>query len=467
MSDKILPITMPKWGMEMTEGTITNWYFEEGDEISDGDEILDIETEKLSNPYESEGDAVLRKRIGEEDEVYPVGALIGIMADEDVSDDDIQAFIEAYVPPTLSDEPAPAAAAPAASAEAPPDTGSRGYDKMPAADVENFISTSNLDISPIAAQLAADAGIDLSKATGTGRLGRISVADVEKVAGGPLGRKATASKASPVARRLAKQKGIDLSMVQGSGGRGRILKRDVESAQTGGTVSVGPATFRTEKNTKMRDVIARRLVQSKTQAPHFYLRVELNMGELMKLRAGVNKRLNGKKVSVNDFIIRATGLALREVPEANVQFGDGEMRHYNQADVGVAVAVDNGLVTPVVRGACRKSLVQIADEVADLANRAREGGLKPADIEGGTISVSNLGMYGISSFDAVINIPQGSILAVGVVEERPANVDGELKLAPMMHVTMSCDHRAIDGAVGAKFLAAFKELIENPVSLVM
>ena len=456
MSKSIFPVVMPKLGMEMTEGQIAQWHFAEGDELTLGADLAEIETDKLSMAYEVEFEGRLKNVIAEEGVVYPVGELLAVIAAEGVSDAEIEAFVAAYK---------------SGSAQAPdsPDEGEAGAVAEPA-DAGAVEPRAEQDVSPIAARLAAAKGISLAGIEGTGRLGRISLADVERSVGEAVGRNTNASNASPAARRCARHKGIDLSRVTGTGPKGRILKSDVEAAAAlpaAAPETVGPAGYRSEPASLMRKTIARRLVQSKAEAPHHYLRVELHMAQLMALRKGMNARLSDGKISVNDLLVRAVGLALNDVPEANVQYTNDELRYFDQADVGVAVAIEGGLVTPIVRGACKKSVVTISREVAKLAASARSGGLKPGDIEGGTITITNLGMYGIQSFDAVVNPPQGAIVAVGAVETRPANVDGQLALAPMMSVTMSCDHRAIDGAVGARYLAAFKALVENPVSLVM
>lgn len=495
MPGKIVPIAMPKWGMEMTEGLLTKWNNGEGDAIAVGDEIADIETEKLSMPYEADTGGVLRRILVDEGGTYPVGQLIAVMADADVSDGDIDAFVAEYKPAEA--EPAPAGAAPAAPAAAAPVHEPAGYaasssqslaeparaapkpNGLDRAAVEAQIAGLTTEISPIAARVAIDEGVDVTKASATGRLGRISLDDLEEAAGRALGRKTQRINASPRAHRAAKAKGIDLSNVRGSGPGGRILAADVENAPVAALpptgmsmgaalpIQVGSAMARTEPTTNMRKSIARRLVQSKATAPHIYLRIEVNAGELVKLRAGVNKRLRDKKISVNDLIVKACGLALTEVPAANAQYTDEQILFFDQADIGVAVALPEGLITPIVRGVDKKPVVQIADEVKALADKARHGGLRPDDIEGGTFTVSNLGMFGIKDFDAVINPPQAAILAVGAVEERPANVDGMLDLAPMMSLSLSCDHRVVDGAIGAQFLSALKDLLENPVALVM
>ena len=487
MSGKITPIAMPKLGMEMTEGLITEWTKSVGEVIKEGDEIAGIETDKLNVEYEAHTGGVLRRILVDPGGPYPVGQLLAVMADADVSDDDIDAFVSGYQPP---EEPATPAAAPAAasapvqpagyaapSSEPVPASKANGLDR---AAVEAQIAGLATEISPIAARVAIDEGVDVTKAAATGRLGRISLDDLEDAAGRPLGRKATRLNASPRAHRLAKQKGIDLGGVRGSGPNGRILAADVENAPVaaplpvtgmsmgaGFAVQVGAAQARAEPTTNMRKSIARRLVQSKTMAPHIYLRIEVNATELLKTREGVNKRLGDKKISVNDLIVRACGLALAEVPAANVQYADDQILFFDQADIGVAVALPDGLISPIVRGVDKKPVLQISDEIRDLAGKARSGGLRPENIEGGTFTVTNLGMFGIQDFDAVINPPQAAILAVGAVEERPANVEGMLDLAPMMSLSLSCDHRVIDGAIGAQFLAALKDLLENPVALVM
>ena len=484
MAPRIIPIAMPKLGMEMVEGELVQWQKKVGDAIKPGDEIFDIETEKLNMPYEAEFTGVLRRRL-EEEGVFDVGHLVGIVADESVSDDDIDAFVASYKPsvaetvssgsggyappasqPSPSPSPAPSRAAPAAAAPKP-----NGLD---AAAVEAQISKLSSEISPIAARVAVGEGVDLSKVGATGRLGRVSLDDVEEAAGRPLGRKTRRMNVSPRAKKLAAEKGVDLTQVAGSGPYRRIMAKDIETVaatapvqarvQAPMPVQVGTATARTEPMSAMRRTIARRMAQAKAEIPHIYLRTEINMAELLNMRQGVNKRLDGIKTSINDFIVRGVGLALIEVPAANAQYGGDHIHYFDQADVGVAVALEGGLIAPLIRGVDRKPVAQIAQDAQDIAGRARAGKLVPADIEGGTSTVSNLGMFGITNFDAIVNPPQSSILAVGTVEEKPIGVDGQIDLAPMMSVTFSCDHRVIDGAIGAEFLSALKELLENPVS---
>jgi len=500
MAPRIIPIAMPKLGMEMVEGELVQWQKKVGDAIKPGDEIFDIETEKLNMPYEAEFTGVLRRRL-EEEGVFDVGHLVGIVADESVSDDDIDAFVASYKPNVAetvssggggyaapasepasnsstapSPSPAPSRAAPAAAAPAPAPAAPKA-NGLDAAAVEAQIAKLSTEISPIAARVAVGEGVDLSKVGATGRLGRVSLDDVEQVAGRPLGRKTRRVNVSPRAKKLAGEKGVDLAQVAGSGPNGRIMAKDIETTvaaapvqarvQAPMPVQVGTATARTEPMSAMRRTIARRMAQAKAAIPHIYLRTEINMAELLNMRQGVNKRLDGIKTSINDFIVRGVGLALMEVPAANVQYGGDHIHYFDQADVGVAVALEGGLIAPLIRGVDRKPVAQIAQDAQDIAGRARAGKLVPADIEGGTSTVSNLGMFGITNFDAIVNPPQSSILAVGTVEEKPIGVDGQIDLAPMMSVTFSCDHRVIDGAIGAEFLSALKELLENPVSLIM
>ncbi len=483
MARRIIPIAMPKWGMEMVEGQIVGWRKDEGQTIASGDELLEIETDKVTNLYEAEYDGVLRRRIGLEGTLYPVGALLGVVAQADVSDEEIDGFIHEFSgpadassaapAPALSDAPSPMAGyAPAPAPDAPPAPDGR----LSQAAVEAQLGALRHEISPIAARVALAEGVDLARVTATGRLGRISLADVEKAADRPLGARARRANVSPRARKLALEKGVDLASVSGTGHGGRIHAADVLAAAArptmavrplAGHVRVGAATPRAEPNSAMRRTIARRLVQSKTTAPHIYLRASIDMGEAMRLREGLNKRLADGKVSINDLLVRAAGLALVETPDVNVQYTDESTLYFDQADICVAIALPQGLVAPVLRGVDKKPVTQIAEEIRALATRARAGALTSADLEGGTFSVSNLGMFGIESFDAVVNPPQAAILAVGAITDRAVRVDGRIDLRPSMSVTLSCDHRAIDGAAGARYLAALKALLENPVSLVI
>jgi pyruvate dehydrogenase E2 component (dihydrolipoamide acetyltransferase) len=294
--------------------------------------------------------------------------------------------------------------------------------------------------------------------------------------------------ASPLARRMAEQAGLDLASLQGSGPNGRIVKRDIESAVAGGAApppapaaalaAAVPATIAdagmpyTElPNTTMRKVIAQRLSESKRDVPHFYLSIDTDIDALLAMRAELNRRApEGEaayKLSVNDFVVRAVALALRQVPAANATWTDEAVRLHRDVDVSVAVATPGGLITPVVRGADGKGLAAISGELKDMAARARQGKLMPEEYQGGGFTVSNLGMYGVSHFSAIINPPQSCILAVGVGEARPVVRDGALAVATVMTCTLSVDHRSVDGVIGAEFLAAFKGLIEEPLTMLL
>lgn len=430
-----IDIFMPALSPTMETGTLAKWLVKEGDKVSAGQVLAEIETDKATMEYESADEGIVGKiLVAEGTEEVAVGTKIAVLLEEGESADAIQAD-SAPAPkaeaPKAEAAPQPQAAAPAAQPQAAP-------------------------AAPAAAPAAGD---------------RI--------------------KASPLARRIASQKGIDLSAVKGSGPNGRIVKADVESFQPGAAAPAAAAApapaaakapaaapaaapsyappadvpFEEVKLSNMRKTIARRLQESKQTVPHFYLTVDCEIDALMKVRKELNSRLEkeGVKVSVNDFVIRAVALALKKVPAANVQFAGDKMYWFKRQDVSVAVAIDGGLITPVVKDAGSLGLAEISKQVAQLAEKARAGKLAPEEYQGGTFSVSNLGMYGIKQFEAVINPPQACILAVGAGEQRPVVKDGALAVATVMTVTLSCDHRAVDGAVGAEFLQAFKRLIEDPL----
>jgi pyruvate dehydrogenase E2 component (dihydrolipoamide acetyltransferase) len=281
--------------------------------------------------------------------------------------------------------------------------------------------------------------------------------------------------ASPLARRIAEQSGYDISQIPGSGPRGRVIKRDVESYKPAATSSAsagaismdGDTPYEDVKLSNMRKTIAKRLTESKQTVPHFYITVDVELDNLLAARKQLNALSDEYKISVNDFVIKACAAGLMKVPAANVQYKGDTMRQFKRADISVAVAIDGGLITPVLRGADLKGLRQISDETKDLAIRAQEGKLAPEEYAGGTFSISNMGMMGVKSFDAVINPPQAAILAVGAGEQRPVVKNGELTVATVMSVTLSCDHRAIDGAVGAEYMAAVKMFLEQPSAMLL
>jgi len=405
---RIQAITMPKWGIEMQEGTITAWNFQVGQPVDKGAGLLDVETEKIVNSVESPASGTLRRIVADTGDTCAVGALIGVFAEPGVPEAEIDAFIAGFKPADTSFEPDAAAA----SASPPPST--------PPAEPQ-APGGGESKVSPIARRLADKLGIDASRIAGTGRNGRVSREDVEAYA-----------------------------IAQG-------LMPDPAGAATPATTTQNEPTR--ERMTSMRLTIARRLSESKQTIPHYRLSVELDMGALLLRRKQL--AANGVKVSINDLLLRACALTLATHPRVNAQFTGEEVLSFPHADLAIAVATDAGLVTPIVRLADTKELQQIAAEVADLAARARGGQLRREEISGGTFTVSNLGMFGVDRFDAIINPPQVAILAVGAAADRVVARDGRAEVARMMTAVLSCDHRVVDGATGGRFLADLKQRIES------
>ena len=413
---------MPALSPTMTEGKLARWLKKPGDAITPGDVIAEIETDKAMMEVEAIDEGILREiKVPEGTEGVAVNSVIGTMTGGDEQ---------------AKKAPVPAPVKPASSAPQP--------------------------ALPEAAPSKPAANGHAPEAKGT----RIV--------------------ATPLARRLAKQGGIDLAAIKGSGPHGRIVKADLDYAPVkfampaaGAPAAKGQDArqladllgmpYELRPNSGFRKTIARRLTEAKQTVPHFYLTLDCRIDALLELRKRYNASADtvSGKTSVNDFVIRAAALALRKVPDANVSWAEEAILAYKDVDISVAVATPNGLITPIVKQADTKSLRQIAGEMRDLAARARDGKLKPQEYQGGTFSISNLGMLGIREFSAVINPPQSCILAVGGGEQRAVVEDGELKIATLMTVTLSVDHRAVDGALGAEYLAAFKALIEDPYSLLL
>ena len=426
-----ISILMPALSPTMTEGNLAKWHKAVGDTVVAGDVIAEIETDKATMEVEAVEEGTLARILVEEGtDNVPVNTAIGVILEEGESDADLAGFSAGL--------PAPVAAAAAAESV---------VDAAPAEAVP-----AAAPVTPVVAPAPAAPASD-----GSARV-----------------------VASPLARRIAKQMGLDLAQVKGTGPHGRIVRADVEEHQPGAVAAVAPsapavaaapvageAAYDLIPHTTMRKVIARRLTESKQTVPHFYLTVDCHIDRMLEIRKELNARAEDFKLSVNDMIIRAVALGLRKVPEANASWSDEGVRQYKSADVAVAVAIDGGLITPVIRNADDKGLRNISEEMKGLAARAREGKLMPEEYQGGTFSISNLGMFGIREFAAVINPPQGCILAVGAGEQRPVVKDGALAVASVMTCTLSVDHRVVDGAVGAKFLAAFKALVEDPLTMLL
>jgi len=465
----IRAFTMPKWGIEMTEGTLAEWMVNEGAAFTRGDTLCLIETDKISNDVDAEFDSVLRKVVAPTGEVLPVGTLLAVFADADASDAEIEAFVANFKAPVTA---VAADAGKTASPKAAP---------VAAAPPARVIET-NRPISPEALKLAQELDIDLATVEGSGREGRITYQDVQQASRpdarpvllGPLEVESAPEKhyASPLARRLATIHGLDLGTIKGTGARGRICKADVlalvpqpAAALPGAPFTPAPNRPRIAPMDKIRKVVARRLTEAASTIPHIYLRASVAVDDLLALRKTANLVL-GVKASINDYLVRAVGVALARHPDINIQVHGEAIHHYPHADIAIAVATDRGLVTPIVRGADQMRIEQVAAATSALIAKAQAGKLAYGDLEGGTFSISNLGMFGLDAFDAIINPPQGAILAVGAVTRALVEgADGEVRFENRMALTLSCDHRAIDGAAGATFLATLKGLIEAPEGL--
>jgi pyruvate dehydrogenase E2 component (dihydrolipoamide acetyltransferase) len=447
---------MPALSPTMEKGNLARWLKKEGDKIKSGDVIAEIETDKATMEYEAVDDGTLAKIVvpeGTQD--VAVNSVIAVLAGEG---EDVKAAAGAA---RSAPQAAPKAAQQAAAK--PPPVAPKPAAEKPAPVVAQ--SAPRASPTPVPAQLSRGENRIFS---------------------------------SPLARRLAKEANIDLNRVQGSGPHGRVIARDIDQAKSGkglrapagapaGAAAIAPAmsdaqirslyeegSYELVPHDGMRRTIAQRLTASVQTIPHFYETMDCDIGRLMAAREEINaaapKNKDGKpayKLSVNDFVIKALALALQRIPDANVSWTEAGMLKHKHSDIGVAVALPGGLITPIVRNAESKSLSTISNEMRDLAVRARERKLKPHDYQGGTSSVSNLGMYGIKDFTAVINPPQSTILAVGVGEERAVVRNGKIEAATIMSVTLSCDHRAVDGALGAELIGAFKMLIESPVMMVV
>jgi pyruvate dehydrogenase E2 component (dihydrolipoyllysine-residue acetyltransferase) len=445
----VTKVILAKLSPTMEEGTIVKWSKNEGDAVKPGDVLAEIETDKANMEMEALGGGVLRKILVPAGGKAPVGALIGVIAD---AKDDIAKVL-------ASAGPAPAAAAPAPAKPAEPAPQPQAAAPAPAA-------------APPAPQAAAQAPPPPpAPAPSAAPAAAPSAAPAAEVPA-PASEEAGRVKASPLARKVAAERNIPLGSVPGSGPGGRIIKRDIEAwAQTpqAATAAGAPAAPAATPGQElplsgMRKTIARRLTESKVQAPHFYVTVEIDMDAAAAVREEI-QRAEETKVSFNDLIVKAAAKALRKFPAVNASWGGETISVHGDVHVGVAVAINDGLIVPVVRNADRKSILAISREVKDLATRARDRKLKPEEFSGGTFSISNLGMFDVTEFTAIINPPESAILAVGAVKKVPVVKGDALAVGQRMRVTLSSDHRVIDGALAAQFLAELRRLLENPVSL--
>ena len=439
-----IELKMPALSPTMEEGTLAKWLVKVGDSVSSGDLLAEIETDKATMEFEAIDEGVVTELlVAEGTDGVKVGTIIAIIQ----SDDDT-----APAPKAAAQAPVKAeTAAPELEAKSnfvTPAPGPAPAEVKPAPQNDAASSGDRVKASPLAKRIAANEGIDLASVTGSGPNGRIVKADLGSVVGGTA--QATAAHPVPTAPSAPSPAPADGP----STGAATAIETDIPHEVV--------------KLSNMRKTIARRLTESKQQVPHIYLTVDVRLDALLKLRGELNANLEsrGVKLSVNDMLVKALALALVQVPKCNVSFAGDNMLQYARADISVAVSVPTGLITPIVKGADSRSLSSISTEISELAGRAKEGKLQPHEYQGGTASISNMGMMGIKQFDAVINPPQGMILAVGAGEKRPYIVDDALAIATVMSATGSFDHRAIDGADGAMLMKMFKELVEAPLGLV-
>jgi len=469
-----ITIEMPKLSDTMEEGVLSAWLVDEGDEVSAGDVIAQVETDKATMDLEAFDDGVLLKKVIGEGDAVPIGELIAVLGDpgEDIS----ELLGDGAAAEVAEDEAAEDEAAEEPAAEPEPAPASDGAAEAPSSE--------------------ADTDTEMDEPAGDGQFRERTPEPV------PAGTDAEGRriKSSPLARRMAEEHGIDIASIEGSGPEGRIVRRDVETRieeiETGEVEEAEPvrapqpavaeerayempaamgeeeAAYASENISQMRKTISRRLAQSKYTAPHFYLTVDVDAARMMEVRAELNEmsaEQDGPKISPNDLITKACAIALRDHPYVNASYlaEEGEIRKYNQIHVGIAVAVDEGLITPVIRNADRKGLKQIAKETRDLATRARNRDLQPEEFEGATFTTSNLGMFGIKDFTAIINPPNAAILAIGKIRDEPVVENGEVVPGKRMKITLSCDHRVVDGAVGAQFLQTVQQHLEEPMNLLL
>jgi pyruvate dehydrogenase E2 component (dihydrolipoamide acetyltransferase) len=433
-----IEILMPALSPTMTEGNLVAWLKAEGDTISPGEVIAEIETDKATMEVEAVDEGVLGKiLVAAGTEGVSVNAAIAILLEE-------------------------------------------GEDKSSIKD--NAYRSDQIEVKNTQDSEKKSEGQPDINEPKTGKV----ISENTKVPLGKMQSPLIANQddvrvaASPLARRMAEHAGLDLTKISGSGPNGRIIKADIDQVlsqdnalklppvSTVTSPSIEPsAQYDAIPNNSMRKVIASRLTESKQAAPHFYMTVDCNVDALKQVRMELNEKVEGTKISINDLIIRASAIALKQVPEANASWTEEATLVYKTIDISVAVAIEGGLITPIIRDAGAKGVKEISVKMKDLANRAREGKLMPEEYQGGTFSISNLGMYGVKEFSAVINPPQGAILAIGAAEERPIIKDGAVAAATLMTCTLSVDHRVVDGAVGARFLSAFKRLIEDPLTMLL
>jgi pyruvate dehydrogenase E2 component (dihydrolipoamide acetyltransferase) len=435
-------VRMPKLGLTMTEGTILRWLKKEGEEVKQGEPLLEIETDKVTLEEEAPASGILKKILAPEGSVVEVGKEIAIIGGED--------------------EPLPELGE-VDKANAEFEGAGAGSEPVPAeAETAKDGVGGKVKASPAAKRVAREHGVDLRMVTPTGPDGRIVEKDVLAFV------ESRKVRATPVAKKIAQEKGIDLSLIEKPEGE-RITKRDVMEAVE--AASSAKQEYSVIPWTGMRKVISEKMTKAKAEIPHFYLTLEVDMSKVLELREKLLPKvqeMSGTKLSINDILIKAAAVALAEFPVVNSSAGEEGILVKNRINIGLAVALENGLVVPVVKDADKKGLARISKETAELIRKAREGKLLPDDYQGGTFTISNLGMYDIEEFSAIINAPESAILAVGKIMKKPVVTENdEIAVRPMMKLTLSCDHRVIDGALGARFLRRIKQLLEDPIEMLL
>ena len=458
--NQLFAFTMPKWGIEMTEGVVAQWMVTEGEAFKKGEVVIAVETEKIVNDIEAEFDGVLVKVVAEEGETYQVGALLGVMGPKETTENAVNDFIQSFKPAVSQDFSEH-------NSDGQADT------IIAELDAESptiaFEVPQGVRISPSAHDLASRRGIDLKKIQGSGRKNRIQLQDVEQFLRfeNPVPAPAVDNKvdmdtpgdgvlATPIAKQVALGNAIELGGISGTGKDGRVRVRDLPQPSGGGLRVPFSA---------MRSKIAERLTSSYQTVPHYYLETEARMDDLLALRETFNQN-HERKASINDFIIKASALALKKHPKINVHVGEDHTIEFDQVNIAIAVALEGGLITPVLSNADKRPMDDLSLESKRLVEGAQQGTLSFADYSGGTFTVSNLGMYGVTRFTAIINAPQAAILSVGAVENRVLAIAGRLKLGAGLTLTLGCDHRVIDGALGGLFLADLKQVLEDPDQLI-
>lgn len=432
-----IKILMPALSPTMTEGNLARWLKKEGDTINPGEVIAEIETDKATMEVEAVDEGILAKIIiPQNSQNVPVNSLIAVLTEEGEDVSGIEEFIK------------------------------NNSNLFPSVDVEKqgALNSQSSRQEEFKGKPAERTLVDEHKQVPQNSLISSFANDATKIF------------ASPLAKRLAKIQNVRLEEVNGSGPHGRIIKQDILSyrgsskSTNNKVVSRNSEEYRLVPNNNIRKIIAKRLLESKQTVPHFYLSIECNVDKLLDMREDINKSFENDKstkISVNDFIILAVSKALQEVPNANASWGEDAIRYYNNVDVSVAVAIEGGLITPVLKNANQKSIIELSSEMKGLIKRARDNKLTPEEFQGGGFTISNLGMYGIKNFNAIINPPQSCIMGVGASSKRPIVKNDQISIATIMDVTLSADHRVVDGAVGAKFLAAFKKFIESPALMLL